>query len=99
MYASSSSVNPTPLAHADTQRDVHLKGDITSCLELTRQDLVQDSPLDLDFFRAKQIGESLVIWMEAMRPSEDAGKKSVDSGRFQRHDGGSRPNSASHWED
>ncbi|GFU04302.1 hypothetical protein TNCV_864041 [Trichonephila clavipes] len=26
MYASSSSVNPTPLAHADTQRDVHPRG-------------------------------------------------------------------------
>ncbi|GFU65792.1 hypothetical protein TNCV_5059261 [Trichonephila clavipes] len=29
MHASSSSVNPTPLAHADTQRDVHPRGDIT----------------------------------------------------------------------
>ncbi|GFU77501.1 uncharacterized protein TNCV_3498741 [Trichonephila clavipes] len=26
MYASSSSVNPTPLAHADNQRDVHPRG-------------------------------------------------------------------------
>ncbi|GFV72696.1 hypothetical protein TNCV_1951651 [Trichonephila clavipes] len=29
MYASSSSVNPTPLAHADNQRDVHPRGNIT----------------------------------------------------------------------
>ncbi|GFS51116.1 hypothetical protein TNCV_3532361 [Trichonephila clavipes] len=27
MYASSSSVNPTPLAHADNQRDVHPRGE------------------------------------------------------------------------
>ncbi|GFV00862.1 uncharacterized protein TNCV_1386761 [Trichonephila clavipes] len=27
MYTSSSSVNPTPLAHADTQRDNHPRGD------------------------------------------------------------------------
>ncbi|GFY28947.1 hypothetical protein TNCV_4720751 [Trichonephila clavipes] len=29
MYASSSSVNPTPQTHADTQKDIPLRGDIT----------------------------------------------------------------------
>ncbi|GFY33989.1 hypothetical protein TNCV_4596971 [Trichonephila clavipes] len=35
MYASSSSINPTPLAHADNQRDVHPRGEYHNMLHGT----------------------------------------------------------------
>ncbi|GFV47811.1 uncharacterized protein TNCV_4900661 [Trichonephila clavipes] len=40
MYASSSSVNPTPLAHADTQRDVHSRENITDPMYHLKEHLV-----------------------------------------------------------
>ncbi|PRD34997.1 UNVERIFIED_CONTAM: hypothetical protein NCL1_12855 [Trichonephila clavipes] len=36
MHASSSSVNPTPLAHADTQRDNHPRGELSHTLDLVK---------------------------------------------------------------
>ncbi|GFV05277.1 hypothetical protein TNCV_224901 [Trichonephila clavipes] len=53
------------------------------------------------FDRKRQVGqieESLVIWVEEMRPLEDAGRNGWTA-RFLHHDGSCRPRATADWED
>ncbi|GFU14061.1 hypothetical protein TNCV_2536151 [Trichonephila clavipes] len=109
LFSSCLFVNPTPLAHADTPRDILPRGGISQTnihmrhtgferITSNCQSLKEVVPLN-GKREVGEIGESLVIWVEAMRQLENTDQEWVDSGRVQRHDGTGEPRDTADQED